>query len=156
MPDSLFSLTLIAHSLLRWVLVVLLGLALFSALRGWLGRRPWTTTDNRLGGLLTMAADLQLLAGLLLYFVSPIVTAARADMAAAMSDAGTRFWSVEHASGMLLAVVFIHVGRARSKRAIDAVLKHKQAAIFFGLAAILVLAMAPWPFSANARPLLPF
>jgi hypothetical protein len=156
MPDSLHSLTLIAHSLLRWALVILLALALISALRGWLGRRPWTAGDNKLGGFLTMTADLQLLAGILLYLVSPIVIAARDDMGAAMADASLRYWSVEHTSAMLLAIVFIHVGRARSKRAIDGVLKHKQAAIFFGLAAILVLAMAPWPFSANARPLLPF
>ncbi|MCB0217840.1 MAG: hypothetical protein H6648_09990 [Caldilineae bacterium] len=156
MVDSIFQPVLVLHSLLRWAVVVLLALALLSALRGWLGRRSWSPSDDKLGRFLTMSADLQLLLGLLLYAISPITVKARADMGAAMADAQLRYWSVEHFSLMLVAIVLIHVGRARSRRAIDAVLKHKQAAIFFGLAALALLVGVPWPFLPNGRPWLPF
>jgi len=147
--------TLMLHSLLRWVVVILLLASTLSAVVGWFGRRGWTSRDDKLGKWLTMSADIQLLLGILLYAISPIVIAARADFRAAMGDAALRFWSVEHSLMMLVAIVLIHVGRARSKRAIDAIQKHKQAAIFFGLAILLMLVAVPWPGMAQARPLLP-
>lgn len=156
MSESIFAPALVLHSLLRWAVVVLLLLALLSALRGWLGRRSWSASDEKFGRFLTLSADLQLLLGLLLYAISPTTSQARIDMGAAMGDAQLRYWSVEHLSLMLLAIVLIHIGRARSRRAIDSVLKHKQAAIFFGLAALAILVGVPWPFLPNGRPWLPF
>jgi hypothetical protein len=152
----MLSTTLMLHSLLRWAVVILLLVASASAIFGWLGKREWTGRDNKLGKWLTMSADIQLLLGILLYIISPSVKAARADFGAAMSDAGLRFWSVEHSMMMLLAIVLIHVGRARSKRAIDAIQKHKQAAIFFGIATLLMFVAVPWPWMAQGRDLLPF
>ncbi len=155
MTDALYSFGLVAHSLMRWAVVIFLALALFSALRGWFGRRDFSSLDDAFGRYLTISADIQLLLGLLLYVLSPIVIQARQDMGAAMENPALRYYSMEHLVMTLAAIVLIHIGRARSRRAIDAVLKHKQAAIFFGLAALLILIGVPWPFMPNARPLLP-
>jgi hypothetical protein len=155
--QRMYSATLLVHSLLRWVV---LGAGLAAAGRGiagWSGR-PWTAADARAGLIFIIAVDIQLLIGLLLYVVlSPNVGLAIQNPAAAMRDPMLRFFFVEHMVGMLIAVVLAHVGRARSKGAsrTDAS-RHRSAAIFFGLALLIMLASIPWPFMPAGRPLFPW
>ena len=153
----MYGLTLTPHSLVRWV-VILAGL--FAALRGlagWLGRKPWTIDDDRTGRVFVISFDTQILIGLVMYvFVSPITTSAFQNMGGAMQNAGVRFWVVEHPTAMILGLALAHIGRVRVTRAEDAALKHRRAAIYFGLALLLVLLGSPWPFTPVARPLLPW
>jgi hypothetical protein len=148
---------LVLHSLNRW-LVVILGLAaLIRALNGWLGRKDWTPQDNRIGLFFTSVMDLQLLLGLVLYvFLSPFTQSAFGDFGGAMRDRILRFWSVEHITAMLLAVALVHVGRVLSRRAPAGLAKHRRAAIFFGLAMLVIFLAIPWPFLSYGRPLLRF
>jgi hypothetical protein len=53
---------------------------------------------------------------------------------------------------MLVAVVLITIGRSSSKKAVDAVKKHKRIALFFLIGLIIILAAIPWPFSRVPRP----
>lgn len=147
-----FLLTL--HSWLRWIVVLVAALALARAWLGWLGKQGWTPADDRLGMFLTIALDMQVLVGLLLYaFLSPLTASAFQDLGAAMSNGAVRYWAVEHVGLMLVAVVLAHVGRALSKRAGDAVRRHRLAALFYTLAVLAVLAAIPWPFLSFGRPL---
>jgi hypothetical protein len=107
--------------------------------------------DGQPGLFFVIAMDLQLLLGLLLYVVlSPITTGGFRDFGAAMSDSGTRFFLVEHLLTMVVAVVLVHIGRARSRRATDDQAKARTAAIFYTLALLVILLGMPW-----FRPLLP-
>jgi hypothetical protein len=91
------------------------------------------------------AIDTQLLLGLVLYFfLSPITRAALADFGAVMSDAGLRFFALEHAFYMLLAVVFAHLGSALAKRAPTDAAKHQRGMIWYGLAFLVILLGMPW------------
>lgn len=151
----MYTLTLVLHSLLRWVVVVAAIAAVVFAVRGWLGRRGWTTLDDRLGMIFTISMDLQLLLGLLLYVaLSPVTRLAFQDFGAAMSNGAVRFFAVEHIAVMIVAVVLSHIGRARSRQAADAVARHRAAAIWFGLALVAMIAAIPWPFYSFGRPLL--
>ena len=132
------------HNLLRWLILVTIVIALVFAFAGWLGKKEWAKKDNIIGLLLTILIDLQLVAGLILYFISPFVKSAFADFGAAMKNSVLRFYAVEHIIMMLIALVLIHIGRAKSKKAIISVQKHKAAAIWFGIAFILILAGIPW------------
>lgn len=151
----MYPVVLSLHSWLRWV-VLLAGLvALIRAVSGSSGRRPWTAGDDRVGAAFVGALDLQLVLGLLLYaWLSPITSAAFADMGAAMKVSAMRFWLVEHLFGMVVAVALAHVGRTRIRRAIDAPRRHRLAAIFFGLALLVIVITIPWPGLPYARPLL--
>ena len=71
--------------------------------------------------------------------MSDIAKAGMADMGAAMKEPALRFWTVEHAIIMILAVVFITIGRAKSKKAKTDELKHKKGAIFYLLALLLIV-----------------
>jgi len=150
-------LTLTLHSLMRWV-VILLGLWVVGRAKfGWFFKRPWTEADDLGSRFFVIAFDVQVLLGLLLYFVlSPITTGAFQNMGAAMQNSVVRFWVVEHVTGMLVALALAHIGRVRVRRATDGRSKHWRAVWFFGFALLIVLLATPWPFMPVARPLLPW
>jgi len=146
---------LLLHSWLRWV-VILLGLvATIRAIAGASSRRPWLPMDDRISKLFARTLDLQMLLGLLLYFVFfPLTKKALGDFAAAMPDPLMRFWAVEHWFGMVIGIALVHVGIARAGRAADGPRKHRILAIFFVLAMIAILAAIPWPGRPYGRPLI--
>jgi predicted Na+-dependent transporter len=78
-----------------------------------------------------------------LYFVSPIISEAL-NSGEVMKNPAYRFMAVEHISTMLLAIILIQVGRSLSKKATDAVVKHKRALIFFSIGMLLILSRIPW------------
>ncbi len=147
----MYPLVLGIHNVVRWIVVILGAAALAQAYRGWLGKAPWSESVRKVQVAFSAAADTQMLLGLLLYFgLSHIVRNALGDFGAAMGNPETRFFALEHTVYMLLAVVFIHVGTARSKKPAEETQKYRQAAIWFTLALLLVLLGMPW-----GRPLLP-
>jgi hypothetical protein len=133
------------HDTLRWLLLLSLITTLVKYLIGWFGNQRWKKTDNLMGVVFTSLMDIQLLIGLVLYaFLSPITQAAFTDFGAAMKNADLRFYAVEHVAMMLIAVVLVHIGRAKSKKAATDVSKFRVATIFYSLALVVILAAIPW------------
>jgi len=152
----MYSAVLTTHSWLRWVIVLLAFAAVLRAIMGWQSRRMWTRVDDRTGLMLMIAVDLQLLLGLLLYFVySPHTALAMDDFGNAMQTSGLRYWAVEHVFSAVVGIALIHVGRMRAKKTSDSKRKHRTTAIFFSLALLALLVAIPWPGTPNARPLFP-
>lgn len=148
----MYDATLAIHNLLRWA-VVLTGLAaVVRAAGGVSSSRQWSDQDDSTGRWFSLAMNAQFLVGLAMYlWVSPIVKTALADMGSAMKEATLRFWAVEHVTMMVLALGFVHMGRARVKKSAGSA-KHKTALIFFGLALACIALGTPWPWSGQARP----
>jgi hypothetical protein len=144
---------LFIHSWLRW-LVLAFGLGLLlTSIGGVRTRAEWAPKHERLHTAFILVLDLQLLLGLLLYFVlSPITAMAMHNFGAAMKDAQLRFFGVEHIFTMLLAVVVAHIGRVRSKRKTDGA-RHRSVLITQAVWLVLTLAAIPWPGLDIARPL---
>jgi hypothetical protein len=152
----MYTLMLAIHSWIRWAVLLFGMIAIARAIAGRSGR-PWTSADDRAGMLFITALDLQVLVGLLLYFaLSPITLQGLRDMGGAMSNAGLRFWAVEHPVQMILGVVLAHIGRARTRRTADDVKRHRAALIFFTLAVLVILLAIPWPGREMGRPLFRF
>lgn len=146
----MYAIVLVIHNILRWVVLIAGVLAVGRALLGWFGANSRTDLDRRLGVIFTASLDTQLLVGLLLYiFLSPITRGAFRDFGAAMGIPDMRFFAVEHIFYMVLAVILGHLGSVFSKRAEEGK-QHQRAAIWFGLALILILLGMPW-----MRPLFP-
>lgn len=127
---------LLFHSVIRYFVLIFLVLIVIRSYMGWSKKTEYTANDNKLGTWLLMLTHTQFLLGLILYFVSPAVVFG----ANTMKDATARYWTVEHVSMMLIAVVLITVGRATSKKMTDATAKHKRMFIFCVLALIIILA----------------
>ncbi len=144
------------HSMLRYfVLIAILG-ALIISFRGMKGGKAWSKSANLFTVLAVVFVHVQLLVGLALYFFGDLVPNAWKNASAAMSNAPTRFFMVEHLVGMLIGIVLITIGRAKSKRQAEDQAKYKTVFIFFGLGFLVILLSIPWPFMPAARGWLPF
>jgi len=135
----------LSHNYLRWILLLSLAITLVKYLISWSGNQPWRKIDNTLGIVFTSLMDVQLLIGLVLYFfVSPITKIAFSEFGAAMKDADFRFYAVELIAMMLIAVILVHIGRAKSKKARADHNKFKTATLFYLAALVFILVAIPW------------
>ena len=123
------------HSSLRYLILIALVVVIIKALLGLINKQPYGKVDNRLGLYLFIFTHTQLLIGLILYFVSPFVKFGTETM----SDKTTRYWTVEHITAMLIAVVLITLARITSKRMADDASKHKRMLIFNALALVVIV-----------------
>jgi hypothetical protein len=152
----MYAFVLIAHSWLRYVVLALGIVVLVTAIRGLSAPAVRSAGEERAYKAFLGALDTQLVLGLLLYFVwNPIVASALADFGAAMKNPQLRFFAVEHAVTMLLAIVIAHVGRARSRRK-EGRARYRSVLIAQALWLLLTLAAIPWPVLDVGRPLLRF
>lgn len=89
-----------------------------------------------------ISSHIQLLVGLILYFISPKVIFS----AEAMKSALSRFFLVEHTTMMILAIIVISVGYIMAKKVAPE--KKAFSRIFWAylVGLILILASIPWPF----------
>lgn len=133
------------HNTLRWVVIITALYALYRYYTGLMQRKEFAKSDRQAGLFFMIAMDLQLLVGLLLYFViSPITQSGMQNMAAAMQDSRLRFIMVEHMTIMIVAVILVHIGYATVKRADNATSKFRRGAIWYSLTILAVLAGIPW------------
>jgi hypothetical protein len=142
------STVLILHSLLRWLVLLFGVMTLVSSLRGLSGTRVYSSGDNKANLFFMITCDIQLLLGLALYFGKGFYDG-WSNMANTMKDAGARFYTMEHEVMMLLAIVLVHVGRVKVKKAATDSSKFNKSLVFFGLAFLIILYAIPWLFRSN-------
>ncbi|MEQ8425096.1 MAG: cytochrome B [Cyclobacteriaceae bacterium] len=124
-----------SHSALRYVVLLLLVIVVAKSLVGLLNKKPFEKGDEKLTLWLMIATHTQLLVGLLLYFVSPFVQFGGNTM----KDATTRYWTVEHAFMMIIAIVLITLTRTSTKKLTDDNAKHKRVFIMTTLALVIIV-----------------
>ncbi len=125
------------HSLLRYFILIALLVVIIKAVIGLVNKQPFGKWDNKFSLYLFIFTHMQLLVGLILYFVSPFVKFGPTTM----SDKTTRYWAVEPIVGMLVAVVLITLARTTAKRMASDEAKHKRMAIFNFVALVVIVAM---------------
>jgi uncharacterized BrkB/YihY/UPF0761 family membrane protein len=138
------------HNFTRWLVLLAALVALVMAVMALAGRKPYEKRHRLANLSFVISMDLQLVLGLLLYVVSPLVQSALADIGNAMGNSELRFFAVEHMSVMLVAVALAHVGSVLIRRAPSDHAKHARAVLWFGLSTTAVIFSIPW-----WRPLFP-
>jgi hypothetical protein len=144
-----YAILLNAHSYWRWIVVLAAIWALVQAYSGWFGKRAWSDTDSRSSKFFVIALDIQFLLGILLYIVSPLIRAFLNDMSGSMAITEIRFFAMEHALMMVIAIAIAHIGSTRVRNASTDEAKHRNTAIWYTISLIILLAAIPWQ-----RPLL--
>ncbi|HEX7040915.1 MAG TPA: hypothetical protein VF202_12410 [Trueperaceae bacterium] len=124
------------HSVIRWVVALLGVVAIVSAVVA----ERWTPAQNSLARWFSIAVDVQVLLGLVLWFVSPLVRGALGDMGAVMRDPALRKIVIEHPVLMIVGAVLVHVGVSRGRKTDNP----RQALVFYVLAAAAVAYAIPW------------
>ena len=149
--DALHTILVDLHSINRW-LIVLLGLyVLFISGRGWFGRRDWTDSAGKASQYFLILLDIQLLLGIVLYFV---FLSRQGGFEYVFGNPSSRFFLMEHSVMMIAAIVLAHIGAYFVKKAQPAS-KFKRMFLFYASAFLLMLVSIPWPFMPGfGRPLL--
>ncbi|RWY47329.1 cytochrome B [Mucilaginibacter gilvus] len=132
---TLYKFFLLLHSGFRHIAMVLILMAILQSLVGWFGKKAYTEGNRKINLFALISAHTQLLIGLVLYFISPFVVFAKGTM----HDAQARYWTVEHISMMIFAIVLITIGHSKSKKETLPESKHRTIAIFYTLALIVVV-----------------
>jgi hypothetical protein len=135
------------HSILRWVILILLFLSIVQSFIGWIRHRELREGDTKLWLFTMICAHSTLLIGLILLFFGRfgILSSGLPEGVSLMKNKFYRFFWVEHPTGMLVATLLITLGRGVVKKQIIDPLKYKRAFWFFFIALILILATIPWP-----------
>lgn len=142
--DTLYMIMNEAHSGNRW-LILLMGIAIIVDYAiGWQSKKKFGKMDDVFSLVYMIAVDVQLLLGLILYvFLSPTVTGAFAE-GVDMKDPQVRMYVLEHPLTMVLAIIFVHIGRSMVKKATTDDAKFKKGLLWFGLALFFMLSRMPW------------
>lgn len=131
----MYDLFLNSHSYLRYFVLIMLVVVVVKSFMGWTGNKPFTRVDDRLGLYLVIFTHLQLIAGVVLYFISPSVQFGSHTM----KDATVRYWTMEHVLMMAIAIALITAARSTSRRMQDDTAKHKRLVIFNVIAMIVIV-----------------
>ena len=132
-----------AHSGLAYVLLAAIIFAIVYTLIGFMGNKPFTEGNRKVAMIGLIATHIQVVIGLILYFVSPYGISNFSG--GNMKDGAARLLMLEHPLTMIIAVILITVGYSRAKRQIGAANKgFKSIAIFYGIGLVLILSRIPW------------
>ena len=136
----MYNMLLHAHSGLRWLVLFFLIAAIATAWSNWSKKAAYPLGKMPLFGFIF--THVQLLLGFILYFISQKVEFA----SGVMKESMLRFYTVEHISLMLVAIVLITLGYRKAKKQAPAPEGHKTIFTYYLIGLILILVSIPWPF----------
>lgn len=141
----MYSTVYFIHSWWAYLVLLVLIIASINAIIGWSSKKEYGANDFRIALFTLIVSHIQLLIGIVLYFVAPYFQALTdGGMGAVMKDSTLRLYLVEHPLIMIIAVALITVGYSRHKKKLTSKPKFKSLAIFYTLALIFVLSRIPW------------
>ena len=128
------------HSGWAYLTLLLLVVAVVNALLGFSSKRGFTATDRKISLFALIFSHVQLLVGLILYFISPIGMALLGEM----KDASVRLTSLEHPLINIIALILITIGWSKHKKKETDADKFKAIWVGYGLGLLLILSRIPW------------
>jgi hypothetical protein len=131
----MLDLLVLTHSVVRYFVLIFLLVVIVRSVMGWQSKSDYTALDDKMSLWLFIFTHTQLLLGLILFMVSPVVIFSGTSM----KDPVARYWLVEHSAMMLIAVILITVARISAKKLNEGVAKHRRLFIFNTLALIIIL-----------------
>lgn len=134
------------HSYWAYLTLFIVLIATLNALAGFFGNKEYQPKDFRISLFALIVTHIQLLIGLVLYFISPLglKSITNNGMGAVMKDDTLRLYAVEHITIMILAVVFITMGYSKHKKKLVSKPKFKMLSIFYTIALVFMLSRIPW------------
>ncbi|HBH49125.1 MAG TPA: cytochrome B [Bacteroidales bacterium] len=131
-----------AHSGLRWIVLLLMVITVIRYFIKWRKRATFFKGDKTLFTINLSVLHIQLLTGIVLYFLSDRVQ----FVSSLMENRGFRFFTIEHAVMMIIAVVLVTIASAKIKRTSDSLKKFSIGFWYTFFALLIILAAIPWPF----------
>ncbi|MGB3342745.1 MAG: hypothetical protein WBA61_02420 [Aequorivita sp.] len=134
------------HNYWAYLTLLVVLLATLNALAGFFSKREYSAKDFRISLFALIVTHIQVLIGLILYFVSPLglKNISLNGMGAVMKDSTSRLFAVEHPLIMIITVVLITIGYSAHKKKLLSHKKFKTLAIFYTIGLVLMLSRIPW------------
>ena len=132
------------HSYWAYLVLIILVLATFNAVMKFFSDKEFSAKDFRISLFTLIVTHIQLVLGLILYFVSPNGLQSIKMNGMGGLDSLSRLMAVEHPFVAILAVAFITIGYSKHKKKLTSKPKFKSLAIFYSLGLILILSRIPW------------
>ena len=132
------------HSGMRYLILLGLVISIVLAIKGIFTSISFSKAQGLFAKLTVIFTHIQFLLGLVLYFTSGKVVLE--NMKAVMSNPILRFFTVEHALGMIIAIILITIGNAKVKRTLSDRRKHQNILIYFSISIIIIFVSIPWSF----------
>lgn len=134
------------HSYWAYLVLLIVILATLNALAGVFSKREYAARDFRISLFALIVTHIQLLIGLVLYFISPLGLSniSTLGMGNVMKNSEFRLYAVEHPMIMILAAIFVTIGYSRHKNKLLSQGKFKSLSIFYTITLILMLSRIPW------------
>lgn len=149
----MFPTLLTLHSLVRWLVLIGLLLSILTSWNGLSKQRTFSKNDNLIRIFTVSIAHLQLILGLWLYFISPIVDYFLQHFQTAVHEREVRFFGMEHITMMVIAITLITIGAAKAKRKPTDAEKFKTMLLWSSVALLIIFFSIPWKFSPlTSRP----
>ncbi|KAA9332765.1 hypothetical protein [Adhaeribacter soli] len=130
------------HSTLAYILLAALVFSILYTLFSYLNKKPFTEGNRKVALIGLISAHLQLVVGLVLYFISPLGLSNASG--AAMKDSASRLYFLEHPLMMIIGIALITVGYSRAKRLKEDKKRYMSILIFYTLGLVLILSRIPW------------
>ena len=128
------------HSGWAYLTLLILVVAVLNAVVGLVSKKEFVTKDRKIALFALIVTHIQILVGVILYFVSPVGLASFGQM----SDKALRLTSLEHPLINIIAVVLITIGWSKHKKMESSATKFKTFSIFYSLGLLLILSRIPW------------
>ena len=128
------------HSGWAYLALLLLVITVLNSVLGMVSKKEFSSKDRTIALLGLIFSHIQLLVGLVLYFISPLGKAGLSEM----SNSAIRLTALEHPLINIIAIVFITIGWSKHKKATTSEAKFKTISIFYGIGLLLILARIPW------------
>ena len=143
----MYNVLLTSHSIFRWLVLFSLVMAIIVGFSGWMKKRKFNPTDNRIRHWTATIAHIQFLMGIILYSISPIIRYFFENFGEAVKLREIRFFGMEHSLMMFIAVAVISYGSSAAKRKETDKAKFKTMTIGFLVGLIIILVNIPWGFA---------
>lgn len=131
------------HSGIAYLALLALVVVIFYMLIGSLSNREFTEKDRKIGLIAFILSHIQLLVGLILYFLSPLGLE-MLKSGSAMSDPAARLLALEHPLINIIAIVVISVGYIRAKKLSVSRAKFRSIYMMYAIGLVLILSRIPW------------
>ncbi|MBL6669443.1 MAG: hypothetical protein CNC91_03075 [Flavobacteriales bacterium MED-G22] len=141
----MYSVLKFIHSYWAYLTLAVLLIAIINAFRARISKKNFQATDLRISLFALIFSHIQLLVGLVLYFVSPWFSYwSDLGMGGVMKNSEARLYLVEHPTTNLIALFLITLGWSLHKRQTEDSKKFSRIAIFYSLGLVLLLSRIPW------------
>ncbi len=131
------------HSGLAYLVLIALIIVIVLMLVGSLTGRDFTEKDRKIAMIAFILSHIQLLAGLVLYFISPLGLELLTG-GGAMADPIARLTALEHPLINIIAIVLITMGYSRAKKLESSRAKFRSIYMMYAVGLVLILSRIPW------------